>query len=109
MPEIRWWISSLELFAPYEKKYDHALWRDSAEELTRQGHGGTDDLELREFIRAVRAKTPVPIDVYDSVTMSVIFPLSERSIAAGSKPVECPDFTSGKWKTTPPKFAVDRG
>ena len=97
-----------EPFAPYEKKYDHAWWRDSAEELLRQGHGGTDDLELREFIRAVRAGTQTPLDVYDSVVMSVILPLSERSIAAGSAPVECPDFTSGKWRTTPPKFAVDR-
>ena len=75
---------------------------------TGSGHGGTDDLELREFIRAVRAGTQTPLDVYDSVVMSVILPLSERSIAAGSAPVECPDFTSGKWRTTPPKFAVDR-
>ena len=40
--------------------------------------------------------------------MSVVFPLSEQSIAAGSTPVKCPDFTSGKWETTKPKFAVDR-
>ena len=65
-------------------------------------------IELREFIRAVRAKTQTPIDVYDSVVMSVVFPLSEQSIAAGSTPVKCPDFTSGKWETTKPKFAVDQ-
>jgi hypothetical protein len=39
--------------------------------------------------------------------MSVIIPLSERSIARGSAPVECPDFTRGKWKTRKPTFAVE--
>jgi hypothetical protein len=58
-------------------------------------------------VRAVRAKTQTPIDVYDSVTMSVILPLSEQSIAAGSMPVKCLDFTGGKWKTIKPKFAVE--
>ena len=97
-----------EPFPPYQQKYDHALWKNSAAEVIRHGHGGTDAIELREFIRAVRAKTQTPIDVYDSVTMSVVVPLSARSIAAGSRPVECPDFTAGKWRTTRPKFAVDR-
>ena len=43
-----------------------------------------------------------------SVVMSVIVPLSAQSIAAGSEPVKCPDFTQGKWKTTKPKFAVEK-
>jgi predicted dehydrogenase len=93
-----------EPFAPYQAKYEHSLWKKS---VGADGHGGTDGVELREFVRAVRAKTQTPIDVYDSVVMSVIFPLSEQSIAAGSAPVKCPDFTGGKWQTTKPKFAVD--
>ena len=96
-----------EPFPPYEAKYDHSLWKQSPPEFFRQGHGGTDVIELREFVRAVRAKTQTPIDVYDSATMSVVFPLSEKSIAAGSTPVKCPDFTDGKWETTKPKFAVE--
>ena len=56
---------------------------------------------------AVRNKTQTPIDVYDSVAMSVITPLSEESIAKGSAPVACPDFTRGKWKTKKPTFALD--
>ena len=97
---------SWEPFPPYQSKYDHSLWKKSpAEKL--QGHGGVDEIELREFVRAVRAKTQTPIDVYDSVIMSVVLPLSAQSIAAGSTPVKCPDFTGGKWKTTKPKFAVD--
>jgi hypothetical protein len=92
-------------FPPYQTRYEHSLWKDATID---PGHGGTDGIELREFVRAVRAKTQTPIDVYDSVTMSVIFPLSEQSIAAGAMPVKCPDFTSGKWETAKPKFAVER-
>jgi predicted dehydrogenase len=96
-----------EPFAPYQAKYDHAIWRNATPELLAQGHGGADAIELREFVRAVREKTQTPIDVYDSVVMSVIFPLSQQSIAAGSAPLKCPDFTAGKWETTRPKFAID--
>ncbi len=93
-----------EPFPPYQAKYDHTLWKGVPADA---GHGGTDFIELREFVRAVRAKTQTPIDVMDSVVMSVIFPLSEQSIALGSAPVKCPDFTSGKWESTKPKFAVE--
>ncbi|MCJ7485978.1 MAG: twin-arginine translocation signal domain-containing protein [Candidatus Aminicenantes bacterium] len=71
------------------------------------GHGGTDTLELALFVEAVRKKSQTPIDVYDSVLMSSIIPLSEKSIAAGSTPIECPDFTRGKWKTKKPAFGVE--
>ena len=96
-----------EPFPPYQAKFDHSLWKDLPPKTLERGHGGTDVIELAEFVRAVRAKTQTPIDVYDSVVMSVVFPLSEQSIAAGSAPVKCPDFTSGKWETTKPKFAVE--
>ncbi|MDO8541845.1 MAG: Gfo/Idh/MocA family oxidoreductase [Opitutaceae bacterium] len=95
-----------EPFAPYQTQYEHSWWKSSGA-AHGAGHGGTDAIELREFVRSVRSRTQTPIDVYDSVTMSVIFPLSEQSIAAGSAPVKCPDFTRGKWKTTRPKFAVE--
>jgi predicted dehydrogenase len=96
-----------EPFPPYQEKYDHAWWKALSEEVRKRGHGGTDHLELGLFVEAVRGRTPPPIDVYDSVTMSVIIPLSERSIASGSAPVECPDFTRGKWKTRRPAFGVE--
>jgi hypothetical protein len=70
------------------------------------GHGGTDSLELILFVRAVRDKTQTPIDVYDSVTMSCVVALSEKSIAAGGKPVKVPDFTGGQWKAAKPTFGV---
>ena len=98
-------------FGPHQTKYEHKWWRGKNSPGGRyglKGHGGVDPLELTLFYEAVRNKTQTPIDVYDSVVMSCIFPLSEISIAKGSQPVKCPDFTSDKWETTKPKFAVDR-
>ena len=61
---------------------------------------------MTKFFEAVRNKTQTPIDVYDSVTMSVLVPASEESIAKGGAPVQCPDFTRGAWATRKPTFAV---
>ena len=96
-----------EPFAPYQEEFDHAWWKQTGAEGGKHGHGGTDYLELQQFLKAVREKTQTPIDVYESVIMSVIVPLSEQSIAAGSAPVKCPDFTRGKWKTRERTFALD--
>ncbi|HPT26512.1 MAG TPA: Gfo/Idh/MocA family oxidoreductase [Bryobacteraceae bacterium] len=94
-----------EPFAPYQSKYDHKWWT----EMTADGntsHGGTDGLELSKFVEAVRAKTPLPIDIYDSIVMSAVIELSARSIKLGGAPVEFPDFTRGAWKTRKPYFAL---
>lgn len=96
-----------ESFAPYQAKYDHVLWKSLTKDVEALGHGGTDYVELEQFIKAVRAKSQTPIDVYDSATMCSIIALSEMSIARGSAPVDCPDFTRGKWQTRKPTFAVD--
>jgi predicted dehydrogenase len=102
-PQYHQW----EPFPPYQEKYDHRWWREYGETAMKVGHSGTDYIELLQFVTAVRNKTQTPIDVYDSVLMSVITPLSEASIAKGSAPVKCPDFTHGKWETNKPKFAMD--
>jgi len=93
-------------FPPYHEAYKHAWWREGS---SADGHGGTDWLELKLFVEAVRNKTQTPLDVYDSVTMSCVFPLSGESIAKGSAPVQVPDFTRGKWETRKPYFAPDDG
>ena len=102
-PEYHQW----EPFGPYQQEYEHAWWKDIKGEAHRFSHGGTDYLELKLFLNAVRNKIQTPLDVYDSVIMSVIGPLSEKSIAQGSKPVPVPDFTRGKWKTKKPTFALE--
>jgi predicted dehydrogenase len=95
-----------EPFDSYQEKYDHAWWKALNTKAANVSHGGTDYIELSLFLDAVRNKTQTPLDVYDSATMSAIMPLSEKSIANGSKPVNCPDFTRGKWKTRNPSFGL---
>jgi len=102
-PEYHQW----EPFPPYQEKYEHHWWQALKDESGKLGHGGTDYLELQQFLKAVRNKNQTPIDVYDSVMMSVITPLSEMSIAQGGKPIPCPDFTKGKWQTRKPTFGVE--
>ncbi len=101
-PDYHQW----EPFPPYQEKYEHVWWKAMQEAGAKYGHGGTDYLELKLFVEAVRARTQTPIDVYDSVSMSCVVGLSGESIAKGSAPVECPDFTRGQWKTRAPRFAV---
>ncbi len=79
---------------------------DAEQKKVRVGFTGTDFLELSLFLKGVKEKPPTPIDIYDSATMSSIVGLSEQSIAQGGKPVECPDFTRGAWKTRKPAFGV---
>ena len=96
-----------EPFAAYQDKYDHPLWKRHVQTAENAGHGGIDFFVLRGFIEAVKAKGPVPIDVYDAAAWSAISPLSEQSIAGGSKPIDIPDFTRGKWKTNKPIFGLN--
>jgi hypothetical protein len=96
-----------ESFDPYQEKYEHSWWKAMKDEAGNFSHGGTDYLELRLFVEAVRNKTQTPIDVYDSVIMCVHGPLSEVSIAKGSVPVPVPDFTRRRWQTKKPSFALE--
>jgi len=90
----------------YLKKYDHPLWEKYEQQAEGSGHGGMDFFILRAFIETLKGADPV-IDVYDSVSMSIISPLSERSIRLGSSSVKIPDFTKGKWKTNRPIFGLN--
>jgi hypothetical protein len=40
--------------------------------------------------------------VYDGAAWSAVSELTEKSIAAGGKVVECPDFTGGVWQSRQP-------
>lgn len=89
------------------KKYDHPLWKKYADKAEGAGHGGMDWFVFNGFIQAVKQGSQTPIDVYDSVTMSVILPLSEKSIATGNSPQQFPDFTKGTWEHRKNTFALD--
>ncbi len=93
--------------APKMAEYRHPLLDNYAppERPALRGHGGQSmktPLTWHLLIQALQSGTAPYFDVYDSVTSSVISPLSERSVASGSRPVEFPDFTRGQWKTRPP-------
>jgi len=89
------------------KKYDHPLWAKYADKATGAGHGGMDWFVDNAFFESVKQGRQTPIDVYDSITMSALFPLSIQSIKEGNKTLDFPDFTGGKWKTSKPTFALD--
>jgi len=91
----------------WREKYDHPLWKKYGSKAEGAGHGGMDFFVFNAFIESVKRKVAPPIDVYDSMTMSVITPLSEKSIREGNMPQDFPDFTKGAWKTAKSTFALD--
>ena len=99
-PESHVWESE----DSYLKEYDHPLWKKFESKAKGSGHGGMDFFVLRDFINSIKNKTRPPIDVYDAASLSVISPLSEKSIRLGSAAVKIPDFTRGRWKNKKPTF-----
>ena len=98
-PEYHQW----EAWKPYEEKYNHAFWKKNIS----GSHGGADYVMLTQFVEALQARRPLPIDIYDSAVMSAIVELSGISIATNA-PVPFPDFTRGKWQTKQPYFALEK-
>jgi predicted dehydrogenase len=83
-------------------EHEHPLWKSAETQAATGGHGGMDFLESRRLIECLRRGEPTDQNVYDAAAWSVISPLTERSVGAGSRPVEIPDFTRGRWRTSPP-------
>jgi hypothetical protein len=91
----------------YLKEYKHPLVKNynPPPRKALRGHGAhatKTPLTWHLLIQALREDKMPYFDVYDSVTSSVISPLSEMSVADKSKPVDFPDFTKGKWQSRPP-------
>ncbi len=92
-----------ESMEAYYKEFEHPLWRTFGEKARGHGgHGGGDWMEMHRLIKALRTGMPPDMDVYDAATWSCITELSEKSVAKRSSPMDFPDFTRGRWKTTPP-------
>ena len=91
----------------YLEKYDHSLWKRFEKNALGSGHSGMDYFILRAFIESVKRNVSPPIDVYDAASLSVISPLSEKSIRLGSASVTIPDFTRGRWKNNKPIFGLN--
>ena len=96
-----------ETLDKYYEEFEHPLWKSAKVKTATRGHGGMDFLEDFRFIECLRAGTPADMNVYDAASLSVMCDLTERSVADRSRPQDVPDFTRGKWKTTPPLGIVE--
>jgi predicted dehydrogenase len=86
----------------YRDEFEHPLWRAEQIRTATGGHGGMDFLEDSRLIQNLRRGAPLDTDVYDAAAWSVVCALTEQSVAHRSRPIDFPDFTRGRWKTTPP-------
>lgn len=82
------WQSLWEL----SEKYEHPYWTQMGQKASSAGHGGSDYFVMHDFIRAVAGEIDPPIDVYDAVTWSSIFPISMENVRRAGQPLEIPDF-----------------
>jgi hypothetical protein len=92
---------------PWLEKYDHPLWKKYGNDAQGAGHGGMDFFVIHAFIESVKRNVATPLDVYDAAAWSAITPLSEQSIEMGNETIDFPDFTSGKWMSRKPVFALN--
>jgi hypothetical protein len=86
----------------YLEEFEHPLWSDLNRKAEGAGHGGMDFIEDYRLIKCLREGLPTDMTVYDAASLSAVVHLTERSNAKKSAPMEFPDFTKGRWKTTPP-------
>ncbi len=82
----------------YLKTYQHPIWEELESASKGAGHGGMDFIEDYRLVNALLKGHSPDMDVYDAAAMSVVRPLSEKSIANRGKPIAFPDFTRGMWK-----------
>lgn len=87
---------------PWFEEFEHPLWKSERVRQADRGHGGMDFLEDWRLIECLRRGEPTDQDVYDAAAWSAIGPLTERSVAARSRAVNIPDFTRGRWRSSPP-------
>ena len=71
----RW--NSLDKF---EEKYMPKLWRDISVKAGSFGHGGSDVMVMTDFIDSIYEGKRVPIDIYDSLDMTLPGLISQESI-----------------------------
>ncbi len=99
---------SEEKVAEVRQKYMHPLWKTAGEIAKKVGgHGGMDFVMDLRWAFCLQNGLPLDTNVYDLAAWSSVVELSERSVLAGSAPVEFPDFTRGAWKTAKPFPVVD--
>jgi hypothetical protein len=92
------WVDAATLLDEFE----HPLWKEIAAAAQGAGHGGMDFIEDYRLIKCLNEGKPTDQTVYDAAAISAVVHLSCQSVAKGGQPMAFPDFTKGRWKTTPP-------
>lgn len=78
-------------------EFEHPWWKnDSDQAKAEQASRFGDYFVMKEFIMAIIEQRRPDFDVYDSVAVSSIFPLSVQSAAQNGYPVTFPDFAKNK-------------
>ncbi len=98
------WESAQKYFEEFQHPFLKS-YKPKERKLALRGHGGGSSftpVNWERLVAALRAGKMPDWDVYDSVTSSAISPLTEKSVAGGSAPVQFPDFTKGKWQKAKP-------
>lgn len=75
----------------FEEEFMPSIWRNPPEEALKAGHGG-DYFEVRGFVDSIIKDTKPPIDVYETLDMTVPGLVSSESINDGGIPLPVPDF-----------------
>ncbi|WP_353355133.1 Gfo/Idh/MocA family oxidoreductase [Intrasporangium sp. DVR] len=85
-------------FTDLRAEFDHWLWKKIGDDAASNGgHGGMDYVLMWRIVQQMRAGQVPDIDVYDSAAWCSPVPLSVKSLEAGGRPVDVPDFTRGRW------------
>ena len=96
-----------EKLVQVRENYKHPFWKLAGEIAKKVGgHGGMDFIMDLRWSYCLQNGLPLDTDVYDLAAWSAMVELTERSVAANSRPVDCPDFSRGAWKTAKP-FTVE--
>jgi hypothetical protein len=66
-------------------------WRDLPEAALRAGHGGSDFVEVWDFIRTIVEGRPCPIGIHEAMDMTLPGLVSQTSIVAENTWLEVPD------------------
>ena len=86
----------------YKAEHEHPWWREQGARAQSGGHGGMDFIMAWRLVTCMREGLPPDMDVYDAAAWSAPGPLSERSVAGGSRRERFPDFTRGRWRDPSP-------
>jgi hypothetical protein len=87
-------------------EYEHPLWKEIAAAAKGAGHGGMDFIEDYRLVKCLREGKPTDMNVYDAAALSAVIHSSVQSVGHRAGTIDFPDFTRGRWKTTPPLAIV---